>query len=36
MELRLTNGRIVRIMGGSVNVQALRTLIQLAEAGDPC
>lgn len=36
MELRLTNGRVVRITGGGVDAQALRTLIEVAEAGGAC
>lgn len=36
MELHLTNGRVVRITGGGVDAQALRTLIEAAEVGGPC
>ena len=36
IELRLTNGRIVRVTGGRVDAQALSMLIQVAEAGSSC
>ncbi len=36
IEVRLANGRVVRVTGGQVDAQVLQTVIEAAEAGGAC